>query len=132
MAFKEPMVDMPKQSPEERRSNFHEVAYGYSTENALQEAERCLQCKNPQCVKGCPVDVSISEFISLIKEEKFAEAAQKIKETNALPAICGRVCPQESQCQKTCIIGIRGDPISIGRLERFVADYEIDKGEGVF
>jgi glutamate synthase (NADPH/NADH) small chain len=128
MAFNEPMVDMPKQNPEERKSNFNEVAYGYTKENALQEAERCLQCKNPQCVKGCPVDVAIPEFITLIKEEKFTEAAEKIKETNALPAICGRVCPQETQCQKTCIIGIRGEPIAIGRLERFVADYELQKG----
>lgn len=128
MTFNESMVDMPKQSPEERRSNFQEVAYGYSKENTLQEAKRCLQCKNPQCVKGCPVDVSIPEFISLIIEEKLTEAAQKVKETNSLPAICGRVCPQETQCQQTCILGIRGEPVAIGRLERFVADFERKNG----
>jgi glutamate synthase (NADPH/NADH) small chain len=129
MGFDKPTVEMPKQSPEERRTNFDEVAHGYTKELALEEASRCLQCKNPQCVKGCPVDVPIPEFITLLKEDKIIKAARKIKEANALPAICGRVCPQEIQCQKTCIIGIRGEPIAIGRLERFVSDYE--RGEGV-
>ncbi len=128
MAFNKPAIDMPKQMPEERIHNFDEVAQGYSKELALEEAERCLQCKNPQCIKGCPVNIDIPAFISLIKEEKFIEAAKKIKETNALPAICGRVCPQENQCQKFCILGIRGDPVEIGRLERFAADYERDNG----
>ena len=126
MSFDIPPVEMPKQSPEERKKNFNEVAYGYTVENALAEAERCLQCKNPQCIKGCPVSVYIPQFIQLIKEEKFIEAARKIKETNALPAICGRVCPQENQCQKFCILGIRGDPVEIGRLERFAADWEME------
>lgn len=124
MSFSKPQVDMPKQTPEERRKNFNEVAHGYTVEDALEEASRCLQCKNPQCVKGCPVNVFIPEFIQLIKEEKFIEAAQKIKETNALPAVCGRVCPQENQCQKFCILGIRSEPVAIGRLERFAADWE--------
>lgn len=129
MATKKPQVDIPKQSPEERINNFDEVALGYTEENALEEADRCLQCPNPQCIKGCPVDVDIPGFIQLIKEQKFVESANKVKDTNALPAICGRVCPQENQCQKFCVLGIRGDPIAIGRLERFVADYERENGE---
>jgi len=128
MAFNKPATEMPKQSPEERKKNFDEVAKGYTKELALEEAARCLSCKNPQCVKGCPVNIDIPSFISLVKEEKFKEAAKRVKEFNALPAICGRVCPQENQCQKFCILGIRGDPIEIGRLERFVADYERDVG----
>jgi len=126
--FKKPSVEMPKQTPEERIHNFFEVAKGYTDEMAIEEATRCLQCKNPQCIKGCPVGINIPAFIKLIKEGKFIEAAWKIKETNALPAICGRVCPQENQCQKFCVLGIRGDPISIGRLERYVADNERDHG----
>ena len=111
MAFNIPAIEMPKQSPEERVKNFEEVAKGYTKELALEEAARCLQCKNPQCVKGCPVNINIPAFIALIKEEKFTEAAKKVKEFNALPAICGRVCPQENQCQRFCILGVRGDPV---------------------
>ncbi len=129
MSFDTPPVDMPKQTPEERRSNFNEVAHGYTAEMAKEEAERCLQCKNPQCVKGCPVNVNIPHFIQLIKDDKFIEAAQKIKETNTLPAVCGRVCPQENQCQKFCIVGIRGNPIEVGRLERFASDWEMNHSE---
>jgi glutamate synthase (NADPH/NADH) small chain len=121
-------VEMPKQPPMIRISNFEEVAKGYTKEMAMAEASRCLKCKNPQCVKGCPVNVNIPSFIALIKEGMIIEAAHKIKESNALPAICGRVCPQESQCQKTCVLGIRGDPIAIGRLERYAADYERNNG----
>ena len=128
MAARNPQVEMPKQEAEERVNNFDEVAQGYTEEMAIQEAQRCLNCKNPQCVKGCPVGIDIPAFINLIKEGKFTEAAWKVKETNALPAICGRVCPQENQCQRFCILGIRGDPIAIGRLERFVADYEMAIG----
>ena len=128
MAFNNPATEMPKQSPEERVHNFNEVAQGYTKELALEEAARCLQCKNPQCRKGCPVNIDIPSFIKLIKEEKFIEAAKRVKEFNALPAICGRVCPQENQCQRFCVVGIRGDPIEIGRLERFVADYERNAG----
>jgi glutamate synthase (NADPH/NADH) small chain len=124
MAFDTPQVEMPKQTPEERVKNFDEVALGYTEEQAIQEASRCLGCKNPQCIKGCPVDVDIPSFIGLIKTEKYVEAAAKIKETNALPAICGRVCPQENQCQKHCVLGVRSEPVAIGRLERFAADYE--------
>jgi glutamate synthase (NADPH/NADH) small chain len=119
-----PEVEMPKQSPEERVKNFEEVAKGYTEDMAIEEAERCLTCPNPQCVKGCPVDIDIPGFIAFIKEKRFDEAIRRVKEKNALPAVCGRVCPQENQCQKTCILGYRGDPISIGRLERFVADWE--------
>lgn len=128
MAFNIPATEMPKQRPEERIKNFEEVAQGYTKELALAEAARCLQCKNPQCIKGCPVNIDIPAFILLIKEEKFTEAAKKVKEFNALPAICGRVCPQENQCQSFCVLGVRGDPVEIGRLERFVADYERSNG----
>src|SRR4030042_4215715 len=116
---------MPKQTPEERVSNFFEVAKGYTVEMAVEEAERCLQCKNPQCRKGCPVGIDIPAFIKLIKEGRYVEAAWKIKETNSLPAICGRVCPQETQCEEVCTVKkASGVPVAIGNLERFVSDYE--------
>jgi len=121
-------VPMTKQDPKERARNFNEVALGYTEEQAVAEAERCLQCPEPQCVKGCPVEIDIPAFIKLIKERKFAEAIKKVKEKNSLPAICGRVCPQETQCQAQCVMGKVGDPISIGRLERFVADWERKRG----
>jgi len=119
---------MPKQKPEDRVRNFNEVALGYSMEQAVAEAERCLQCPKPQCIQGCPVELDISAFIKEIREKNFDEAIRKVKEKNSLPAICGRVCPQETQCQKFCVLGKKGDPLSIGRLERFVADYELQKG----
>ena len=121
---KTPRQAIPEQEPALRIKNFEEVALGYTEEQALLEASRCLQCKNSPCVSGCPVQVQIPKFIQLIKEKKYLESAKKIKETNALPAVCGRVCPQESQCEKKCILGIKGEPVAIGRLERFVADYE--------
>lgn len=117
-------IAMPEQLPGARKGNFSEVALGYSKEEALKEAGRCLSCPAEPCRKGCPVGVPIRDFIALIKEEKFLDAANKIKETNNLPAICGRVCPQENQCQKPCVIGKKGDPVSIGALERFAADWE--------
>ena len=120
-------VDMPKQEPKVRAHNFDEVALGYSEEQALAEANRCLQCPKPQCVPGCPVEVPIPEFIKLIREHKFDDAIKKVKEKNSLPAVCGRVCPQEDQCQKGCVVGKAGDPVSVGRLERYVADYELAK-----
>jgi len=119
-----PRVPMPEQDPQTRIRNFQEVPLGYSVEEARAEASRCLQCKKPKCVEGCPVNVDIPGFIALIEEGKFAEAARKIKETNCLPAICGRVCPQETQCEARCIVGKKGEPSAIGRLERFAADYE--------
>jgi len=119
---------MPKQKPEVRAHNFNEVALGYTEEQALTEASRCITCPNPQCVKGCPVELDIPAFVKLVKEKKYEEAIRKVKEKNSLPAICGRVCPQEEQCQKFCVMGIKGEPVSIGRLERFVADLELQKG----
>lgn len=121
-------VPMAKQDVLERIHNFYEVALGYNEEQAVAEAERCLQCPKPQCVKGCPVDIDIPAFIKEIKEGNFLAASAKLKEKNSLPAICGRVCPQENQCQQFCVLGKMGDPISIGRLERFAADYELLKG----
>ena len=122
-------LDMPRQDPKVRITNFNEVALGYTAEMAIQEAERCLECKKPLCVDGCPAEVKIPEFIHLIKEGKFIEASLKIKETNALPAVCGRVCPQEEQCEEVCVLAKKGAPVAIGRLERFVADYEAAHGE---
>lgn len=124
-------VPMPEQDPDVRKYNFEEVALGYSEKEALAEAEKCLQCRNPKCISGCPVEVPIKDFINLIREGDFMAAAAKIKETNSLPAVCGRVCPQETQCESTCIYGIRNQPIAIGRLERFVADYARNKGEAL-
>ena len=116
-------TEMAKQAPEVRCHNFDEVALGFTKEEAMTEASRCLQCKNPKCVKGCPVEVRIPDFIKLISEGKFDEAADKIREKNSLPAICGRVCPQENQCEGNCILGIKSEPVSIGSLERFASQY---------
>lgn len=120
---------MPEQDPKERTKNFKEVPHGLTPELARQEALRCIMCKNPLCVKGCPVEVAIPDFIKLIAEGRFVEAAWKIKETNGLPAVCGRVCPQEDQCEKVCVIGKKGTSVGIGNLERFAADYEREHGE---
>ena len=114
---------MPTQSPEERAKNFSEVALGYSEEVAISEANRCLNCKTMPCVSGCPVKIRIPEFISEIKEGNFEKAYQIISESSSLPAVCGRVCPQENQCEAKCVRGIKGESVGIGRLERFVADY---------
>ena len=121
-------IEMDKQDVLERIHNFYEVALGYNEEQALAEAERCLQCPNPRCVQGCPVEVPIRDFIKMIKEKDYVGASLKIKEKNSLPAVCGRVCPQENQCQEMCVLGKMGDPISIGRLERFASDYERNQG----
>jgi len=122
------VVPMAKQNPKDRVRNFGEVALGYSEDQAVAEAERCLQCPEPRCVEGCPVEIDIPAFIKLIRERKFAEAIRRVKEKNSLPAVCGRVCAQEEQCQKLCALGKVGDPVSIGRLERFTADWEREKG----
>ncbi|HDY87088.1 MAG TPA: dihydropyrimidine dehydrogenase, partial [bacterium] len=127
--MKIPRQAMSEQASEERVKNFQEVPIGYDPETAQLEAERCLQCKKAPCVKGCPVEVQIPEFIKLIGEGKFIEAAWKIKETNFLPAVCGRVCPQEDQCELVCVRAKKGESVAIGRLERFVADYEHAQGE---
>jgi glutamate synthase (NADPH) small chain len=117
---------MREQSPQERIKNFQEVPYGYSKEEAIAEASRCLQCKKPPCVKGCPVEINIPAFILAIKEERFSQTIKIIKETNNLPAVCGRVCPQEDQCEKMCVLDKKGNPIDIGGLERFAADWSRD------
>ena len=122
--MKLPRQDMPAQNPSDRVKNFNEVPYGLNDEQAFQEALRCLECPNQPCVDGCPVEVDIPGFIRLILEKDVAGAARKIKETNSLPAICGRVCPQEEQCEIVCVIGKKGKPVAIGYLERYVADYE--------
>ena len=122
-------VHMAEQPAEERVKNFREVPLGYTEDEAAEEARRCLQCKKPACSTGCPVEIDIPAFISLVAEKKFAEAAKKIKETNSLPAVCGRVCPQEIQCESRCVVGKKGEPVAIGRLERFVADWEREKGK---
>ncbi len=126
---KVPRQSMPEQKPETRAKNFKEVPYGFNIELAQKEASRCIQCKKPLCFEGCPVNIDIPAFIKLIGEGDFIGAARKIKETNGLPAVCGRVCPQEDQCEKVCVIGKKGDPVSIGSLERFVADYEREHGD---
>lgn len=123
---------MPEQAPNVRNKNFLEVTTGYTAEMAIDEAERCLNCKNSPCRNGCPVSVKIPEFISLMKTGDFEGAYQKIKETNALPAVCGRVCPQEKQCESKCVRGIKGEPVGIGRLERFAADYHMANVEDTF
>ena len=114
---------MPEQAAEVRKHNFDEVATGYTEKTAIDEAQRCLNCPKPMCVTGCPVNVYIPKFIHAVSEGKFADAITILKQKNSLPAVCGRVCPQESQCESKCILGIKGEPVAIGRLERFVADY---------
>lgn len=116
-------VPIPEQDPQVRNHNFEEVSLGYTEEMAIEEATRCLNCKHKPCISGCPVNVKIPEFITLVAEGKFEEAYEKIKETNSLPAVCGRVCPQETQCEQVCVRGIKGEPVAIGRLERFAADW---------
>ena len=119
-----PRQPMPEQDPEDRVGNFDEVPYGFTEELATLEAQRCILCKNAKCVVACPVNIDIPGFVALIQQGKFLEAARRIKQDNALPAVCGRVCPQEEQCEGSCVIGIKHAPVAIGRLERFAADYE--------
>jgi glutamate synthase (NADPH/NADH) small chain len=121
-------VSMKEQVPGKRIRNFNEVPLGYTEEEAVKEAIRCLQCKKPMCVQGCPVYVDIPAFINLIAESRFAESARKLKENNSLPAICGRVCPQEDQCEKLCVLEKKGEGVAIGNLERFAADWERSSG----
>ncbi|WP_213973819.1 NADPH-dependent glutamate synthase [Tepidanaerobacter acetatoxydans] len=119
---------MPSQDAKLRSKNFNEVALGYTEEDAINEAQRCLNCKKPSCMQGCPVQVQIPRFIKYIAEKNFESAISVIKETNSLPAICGRVCPQEEQCEQKCVLAKRADPVGIGRLERFAADWERQQG----
>jgi glutamate synthase (NADPH/NADH) small chain len=125
--MKNKKVPVREQNPKERIKNFSEVCLGYNEDEAVQEAQRCLECG--KCIPGCPAEINIPKFIHLVKEKKFIEAVKVIKETNSLPGICGRVCPQEKQCEALCPLGIKGEPVAIGKLERFVADYEREKKE---
>jgi glutamate synthase (NADPH/NADH) small chain len=128
---KVPRQKMPEQEAKARAKNFNEVPFGYGPELAQLEANRCLQCKKPKCIEGCPVEIDIPAFVKLIAEGDYDGAARKLKERNSLPAVCGRVCPQEDQCEKVCIVGKKDEPVAVGRLERFAADWERNKG-GVF
>ncbi len=128
MTIRPTQVPMREQPPRERIRNFQEVPYGYSPEEAIEEAKRCLQCKKAPCVAGCPVEINIPKFIREIREGDFRSAIRTIKATNNLPAICGRVCPQEVQCQAPCTLGKKYEPVAIGRLERFAADWEYENG----
>ena len=121
-------VPVREQDPKVRATNFEEVCYGYNKEEAMEEASRCINCKNAKCITGCPVSIDIPAFIAQVKEGNFDEAYQIISKSSALPAVCGRVCPQESQCEGKCIRGIKGEPVSIGKLERFVADWARENG----
>jgi glutamate synthase (NADPH) small chain len=124
MAEKKSRLHMKERLAAERIRDFEEVPLGYTVDEAIEEAKRCLQCKDPKCVAGCPVEVDIPGFLKLVAQGDFESAVKKIKETNSLPAICGRVCPQEDQCELKCILGLKGEPVAVGNLERFVADYE--------
>ncbi|MBD3308417.1 NAD(P)-binding protein, partial [candidate division KSB3 bacterium] len=124
-----PRHKMSEQDPIQRGQNFEEVNQGYPPDIAMAEAERCLDCANPRCVSGCPVHVKIPQFIACIAAGNFLEAAQILHEDNSLPAVCGRVCPQEEQCEKVCVLGVKGQPVAIGHLERFASDYEREHGE---
>jgi glutamate synthase (NADPH) small chain len=124
-----PRQPMPEQEPGTRARNFEEVPFGYDAETARREASRCLRCKTPECRKGCPVEVLIPEFVAEVCEGNFRKAAELLKEKNRLPAVCGRVCPQESQCESFCVVGRKDEPVAVGRLERFVADWERSEGE---
>ena len=124
-----PRNSVPEQDPQERRHNFKEVALGYPEELARLEAERCLECKKPACVEGCPVEINIPGFIGAVKKGDLNEASRILKDKNSLPAVCGRVCPQETQCEAKCVLGKKFEPVAIGKLERFVADYQLNQGQ---
>ena len=128
MAVKIGRVPVREQDPKVRAHNFEEVCYGYNREEAMLEASRCLNCRNPRCVQQCPVGIRIPEFIAQVKAGDFAAAARVIAQDSSLPAVCGRVCPQETQCEGSCILGVKGEPVAIGKLERFVADWSRSQG----
>ena len=128
MALNPVRVPIAEQDPKVRAHNFEEVCLGYTEEEAVLEAGRCLNCKKPQCVEGCPVNINIPGFIAHLKNKEFEEAAKEIAKFSALPAVCGRVCPQEKQCEARCVVGKKGDAVSIGKLERFTADYAKEHG----
>ena len=129
MANRIPRVPVREQDPKVRATNFEEVCYGYNKEEALLEASRCLNCKNPRCMTACPVSLQIPRFIAELAAGNIAGAAAVIAEDSSLPAVCGRVCPQETQCEGSCILGVKGEPVAIGKLERFVADYSRQEGK---
>ena len=129
MANKIPRVPVREQDPAVRAHNFEEVCYGYNEEEALLEASRCLHCKNPRCMAACPVSIKIPDFIERIVAHDFAGAAGIIAQDSSLPAVCGRVCPQETQCEGSCVLGVKGQPVAIGKLERFVADWSRECGK---
>ena len=131
MANKIPRVPVREQDPKLRAANFEEVCYGYNLEEATLEASRCLRCKNPRCVAACPVGIRIPDFIAALHEGRLQEAADIISEDSSLPSICGRVCPQESQCEGSCILGIKSEPVAVGKLERFVGDWKLEHGAPV-
>ena len=128
MAEKIGRVPVREQDPKVRAGNFEEVCYGYNEKEALLEASRCLNCRNPRCVQHCPVGIRIPEFIAQVRAGAFQEAARVIARDSSLPAVCGRVCPQETQCEGSCILGVKGEPVAIGKLERFVADWSRAQG----
>src|SRR5574343_405436 len=128
MANKIPRVPVREQDPKARARNFEEVCYGYNAAEAQLEASRCLNCKKPRCVEDCPVNIQIPNFIMEVLAGNFEEAARIIAQDSSLPAVCGRVCPQESQCEGSCILGVKGEPVAIGKLERFVADWSKEQG----
>ena len=128
MANKIPRVPVREQDAKVRATNFEEVCYGYNCEEAMLEATRCLDCKNPRCVAACPVGIQIPRFIEHLREGDVAKAAEVISADSSLPSICGRVCPQESQCEGSCILGIKGEAVAIGKLERFVGDWQLENG----
>ena len=130
MAVQPKKNEMPVQEPKVRARNFEEVALGYTPEIAVAEAQRCLNCKNKPCVEGCPVNIAIPDFIQKVKAGDFDGAYDIISNSSSLPAVCGRVCPQESQCESKCTLGIKFEPVGIGRLERFVADYHNQNSNG--
>ncbi|WP_366922440.1 hypothetical protein MFMK1_002899 [Metallumcola ferriviriculae] len=127
MARKKDRTDMPHRSAQERSKDFEEVSLGYSKEMALEEAQRCLQCKTPTCEQGCPVGIGIKDFIKHMQTEDLNKASESLEKSNTLSAVCGRVCPQETQCESKCILAKKGQPIAIGRLERYLGDYSMKK-----
>jgi glutamate synthase (NADPH/NADH) small chain len=127
--MKIPRTPIPEQDPKERARNFDEVALGYSDDQAMMEAKRCIQCKKPKCIGGCPVEIDIPAFVKYIEEGDPGAAIAKLKEKTSFPAVCGRVCPQEEQCEKVCVVGKKGEPVAIGRLERYAADWEVKEGK---
>ena len=128
MSTKIPRVPVREQDPKIRVTNFEEVCYGYNLEEAQLEASRCLHCRKPRCIEHCPVSVQIPDFIRQVAQGNLTEAAAIIAEDSSLPSVCGRVCPQESQCEGACVLGVKGEPVAIGKLERFVGDWSIDHG----